>query len=508
VPGPLNDRRFGRWPVVGVCLLFAAGCAGGPRRTTAELAQADDPWFRAGEEALDRAEAVKPILGRAKNVILFIGDGLDVPTVTAARIYEGQGRGEPGEENMLSFERLPHRALLKTYNTNQQVADSAGSGTALLSGIKTKAGIVGLDQNVARGDCAGSKGHEVSSLFDLAQHAGLATGIVTTARLTHATPAAAYGHSPERNWESDADMPPRATEEGCTDLALQLIEDDVGSSLQIALGGGRSYFLPDEAQDPEGVSGMRGDGRNLIEEWRRKHPAGTFVWSREQLAAVRPADRPVLGLFEGDHMQFESDRERAAEPSLTAMTSKALDVLEESEDGYLLLVEAGRIDHAHHYDNAYRALAATVQLANAVELALERTDPDETLIVVTSDHGHTMRISGYPTRGNPILGLVVGNDSSGRPRTSPARAGDGKPYTTLSYANGPSAPRAGGRSDLSGVDTGAPNFQQPAAVPLGMETHGGSDVPAYAQGPMAHLLSGTAEQNYVFNVIRRAAGLD
>ena len=188
------------------------------------------------------------------------------------------------------------------------------------------------------------------------------------------------------------------------------------------------------------------------------------------------------------------------------MTAAALDLLSTSDEGYLLLVEAGRIDHAHHENNAYRALADTVELAHAVQEAVDRTDPEDTLIVVTSDHGHTLTISGYPTRGNPILGLVVGNDASGRPLRTPTLGFDGKPFTTLSYANGPSAGR-GARSDLGGRDTGAVDFQQPAAVPLSLETHGGADVPAYARGPMAHLLSGTAEQSYVFNVIRYAAGL-
>lgn len=489
--------------------LLAAGCAGGTRRAAPEPVQESDAWFRAGEAALERAEKRRPIDGPAKNVILFIGDGLDVPTVTAARIYEGQLRGQPGEENSLSFEELPHRALLKTYNTNQQVADSAGSGTALLTGVKTKAGVIGLDQDVIRGECLSAEGQELTSLFRIAQEAGLATGIVSTARLTHATPAAAYGHTPERNWESDADMPPRAIEEGCIDLARQFVEGDVGSSLEVALGGGRRYFLSDEADDPEGVMGMRGDERDLIAEWKKAHPGGRFVWNREELVQTDPArDVPLLGLFEGDHMQFESDRNHASEPSLTTMTSKALDILERSDGGYLLLVEAGRIDHAHHYDNAYRALAATVELSEAVEHALERTDPEETLIIVTSDHAHTMTIAGYPTRGNPILGLVVGNDTAGNPAKTPTLAADGKPYTTLSYANGPSAPRTGGRPDLRGFDTTTPDFQQPALVPMAMETHGGSDVPSYAYGPMADLLTGTAEQSYVFHVMRRAADLD
>lgn len=483
----------------------ALGCSTAETRKASAPRQESNAWYRAGEEALARIDATRRIEGPAKNVILFVGDGLDVATVTAARIFEGQLRGQPGEENLLSFETFPHRALLKTYNTNQQVADSAGAGTALLAGVKTKAGIIGLDEDAVRGDCASVTGHELTSLFGLAQAAGLGTGIVTTARVTHATPAAAYGRSPERNWETDAEMPAEALEQGCEDLALQMVVGDVGSSLDVALGGGRQAFLP--ASEQGSMQGERADDRNLIDEWRKAHPSGTYVGTREELLALETSGGgPVLGLFDDSHMMFEADR-TAAEPSLTEMTAAALDVLSEREEGYVLLVEAGRIDHAHHYDNAYRALTSTVELAHAVELAVERTDPDDTLIVVTSDHGHTLTLSGYPTRGNPILGLVVGNDASGAAQDAPTPASDGKPYTTLSYANGPSARREGPRRDLSGVDLTAPDVQQPSLVPLAMETHGGADVPSYAVGPGAHLLTGTEEQSYVFHVLRHAAGL-
>ncbi len=489
-------------------LCFVVACSASGRSAPKSLPQSDDVWFQQGERTLAEARARRPIGGRAKNVVLFVGDGLDVSTVTAARIFAGQRRGASGEENVLAFERLPYRALLKTYNTNQQVADSAGAATALLSGVKTKAGVIGLDDGALRGDCASAAGHEVASLFDLAQAAGMATGIVTTTRFTHATPAAAYAHSPERNWEADSDMPAQAREAGCVDLARQFVESDVGAGVHVALGGGGAYFLPTSARAPDGEPGRRTDGRDLIEQWRQRHPDGRFVSTREELLAVDPARTPwLLGLFGADHMAFEADRDRKVEPSLAEMTARALDLLAAREDGFLLLVEAGRIDHAHHYDNAYRALAGTEELARAVSVVLERTDAAETLVIVTADHGHTMTIAGYPTRGNPILGLVTENDDAGRPRAVPSLARDGKPYTTLSYANGPSAPR-GARVDLDAVDTTAPGFQQPAAVPLGLETHGGADVPAYAEGPMAHLLVGTAEQSYVFQVVRHAAGFD
>ncbi len=159
---------------------------------------------------------------RAKNVILFVGDGMGVSTVTAMRILAGQRAGKSGEDHVLPFETFENTALIKTYNSNQQVPDSAGTATSLLSGMKTKAGFIGMGPTAFRGDCQSSKGAEIRTLLEMAAEAGLSTGIVTTARLTHATPAAAYAHSPERGWEADSDMPEIERAAGCRDIARQL----------------------------------------------------------------------------------------------------------------------------------------------------------------------------------------------------------------------------------------------------------------------------------------------
>src|SRR5690606_23618589 len=129
--------------------------------------------------------------GKARNLIVFLGDGMGLTTVTAARILEGQRHGVPGEEHALAFEDFPHTALAKTYNTDAQTPDSAGTMTAIASGVKTRIGHVGVGPGVASGDCAGMAGHELLTVLQLAESAGLATGIVTSTRLTHATPAAA-----------------------------------------------------------------------------------------------------------------------------------------------------------------------------------------------------------------------------------------------------------------------------------------------------------------------------
>ena len=139
----------------------------------------------------------------AKNVILFIGDGMGVSTITAARIYDGQTKGMDGEENVLSFERFPNLALIKTYNTNQQVPDSAGTATAMLTGTKTRAGVINIGPNARRSSCESARANPLTTIVDEAKRRGLSAGVVTTTRLTHATPATMYARSAERDWEGN-----------------------------------------------------------------------------------------------------------------------------------------------------------------------------------------------------------------------------------------------------------------------------------------------------------------
>jgi alkaline phosphatase len=218
-------------------------------------------------------------------------------------------------------------------------------------------------------------------------------------------------------------------------------------------------------------------------------------------------------------MQYEVDRmnDIAGEPSLAEMTAKAINVLDNNEKGFFLTVESGRIDHAHHAGNASNALTDTIELAKAVKTAVEATNEEETLIIVTADHSHVFTIAGYPKRGNPILGKVVGVRSE-----EPSLAKDGMPYTTVGYANGLGYRDLGnetnadatysegamaGRIDLTSVDTTASGFHQETTVPLGSETHAGEDISVHAVGPSAHLIQGTVEQSVIFHLINRALGL-
>jgi alkaline phosphatase len=486
---------------------------------TAAAAAAGD----AARAAVERNARLEPDRRRARNVILFLGDGMGVATVTAARILEGQQKGLRGEENELAFEKFPYLAHSKTYQANQQVPDSAPTMSSIVTGRKTNDGSISVAPEVLGNDFAAAARPEnrPRTILERAEERGLWTGVVSTARLTHATPAACYAHSPARDIESDLDlekMGPEALASGYPDIARQLLDfrvqpvpmngkESVG--LEVAMGGGRSKFLRSTDADPE-YADRKGErkARNLTEEWTSR--GGAFVFDKKGFDALDPAATgPVLGIFEPSHMQFELDREkdRGGEPSLAEMTEKAIRILQRGPNGYFLMVEGGRIDHAHHGGNASRALHDTVALSRAVERAVQVAG-DDTLIIVTADHSHVLTMSGYPTRGNPILGLVVGNDGdTGLPETSPDKAADGKPYTTLGYMNGPGAPKEA-RADLTGVDTAAPDFLQQALVPLSSETHGGEDVAIYARGPHAHLVGGTMEQNAIFWVMARALGMD
>src|SRR5690606_1421598 len=205
-------------------------------------------WFRDGAA---QAAARGAMEGRARNVILFVGDGMSLATVAAARIHQGQLRGAPGEENRLSWEHFPATALSKTYNTDQQTPDSAGTMSAMATGAKTRAGMISVAQSMHFGDCSGLEEGRLLTLWELAAEAGMATGVVTTTRLTHATPASTLAHSPSRNWENDTQVPEQARAAGCTDIARQMIENPYGTGPRVMLAGGRAHLMTTAQADPE-----------------------------------------------------------------------------------------------------------------------------------------------------------------------------------------------------------------------------------------------------------------
>uniref|UniRef100_A0A5F9C658 Alkaline phosphatase n=1 Tax=Oryctolagus cuniculus TaxID=9986 RepID=A0A5F9C658_RABIT len=458
-------------------------------------------WYQKGREALDAARELQHIKTAAKNLILFLGDGMGVSTVTATRILKGQMTGNLGPETPLAMDHFPYLALSKTYNVDRQVPDSAGTATAYLCGVKANYRTIGLSAAACYNQCNTTQGNEVLSVMYRAKKAGKSVGVVTTMRVQHASPAGTYAHTVNRNWYSDADMPASARQEGCQDIASQLVSN---MDIDVILGGGRKYMFPKGTPDPEyptdpSQNGTRLDGRNLVEEWLTKHQGARYVWNRTELLQTTqdPSVTQLMGLFEPSDMKYEIQRDHERDPSLMEMTEAALHLLSRNPCGFYLFVEGGRIDQGHHEGNAFWALTEAVMFDSAIERAGQLTSEQDTLILVTADHSHVFTFGGYTGRGCCIFGLA------------PDKAQDGKNYTSILYGNGPGYAISNGiRADVTEDESKDPGYRQQAAVPLSSETHGGEDVAVFARGPQAHLVHGVQEQSYVAHVMAFAACLE
>lgn len=332
----------------------------------------------------------------------------------------------------------------------------------------------------------------------MAQEAGKATGIVTTTRLTHATPAASYAISPDREFESDAWTP-----EGCTDIAQQLIYGDTGKNFKVQLGGGSREFFP-ETVEVHGKKGNRKDGRFLLREWeneRKKNGTAKYVLDRDQLLAIDATRIDyLLGAFQSSHLSYHLVSDKTVEPTLKEMTAKAIEILKKEPNGFVLLVEGGLIDQGHHQNYAQIALDETVEFEKAVDYVKSVTNEDDTLLVVTADHSHVFTVGGYPERQNDILGI---GDFARE---------DSLPLLTLNYANGMGYfdhfdLENGGRLNPDDMKTNEPYFRFPATVPLDLETHGGDDVGVFSVGPWADLFVGNYEESYLFHAMMYATCL-
>jgi alkaline phosphatase len=438
--------------------------------------------------------------GEAKNVIFFLGDGMGPVTVTASRIYKY------GEAGKLAMETLPRTARVKTYSLDAQTTDSAPSMAAYMTGVKMRNEVLSMDGNTkaiapgkdavtgvsnAVNNCpASGNGAPVTTVLEQAIAKGKATGVVSTARLTHATPAATYAHICHRDTEYE--IARQATPGGAGYNAA------LGKGIDVLLGGISSYWRPFNATStPKG----RPDGRDLVAELQGQG----YAYASDLASLDAAAGGKIIGLFDQalaqGHMSYELDRDPAKEPSLAQMTVKAIDALAKNANGYFLMVEGGRIDHALHGTNAKRALAETIAFDDAIKAALAKVDLANTLVVVTADHDHTMAFNGYSPLGNDILGKSRDIKSK-----QLSKAADGLPYTTLVFGNGIGARKAV-RDDLTNVDTaGDKNYLQEVAVPLGSETHGGGDVMLFAAGAGSALFKGTVDNTKVYGMMKSALG--
>jgi alkaline phosphatase len=446
----------------------------------------------------------------AKNVIFFLGDGMGPVTVTSARIYGGEKAGlTVPEKYKLTMEQMKYSARVRTYSQDAQTTDSAPGMAGYITGSKSKNEVISMSpdtnpnapdgtQYMVNGDStcpATGNGTPVDTLLEIMKAQGYGTGVVSTTRITHATPATTYAHVCNRNAENT--------------IATQMVPGGTGyntklgtDGLDVVLGGGRRHFLP------KGTGSSRTDARNLIDEMKAK--GYTYVQTGTALSNVNTATtNKLLGLFNSSDMNYELDRVKndVNEPSLAQMTEAAINILSRNSKGYFLLVEGGRIDHALHGTNAKRALEDTLAFDAAIKKALEKVNLSETLVVVTADHDHVMAFNGYPKIGNPILGVVRNYTGA----DEPAKASDGKPYTTLVFGNG-GGPRLADRDDPTGagIDTKSDDYLQEVGVKLGSpgaETHGSGDVMLFADGPGSQRLKGTINNIDVFGKLKTALGL-
>lgn len=407
-------------------------------------------------------------MANAESVVYFIGDGMGPAQVTAARIYKTGAGGEG-----LHVDAMDQAGLVRTWAANNMVTDSAAAGTALASGVKTNIFSVGVD----------AEGNPVESMLVKARRKGMSTGIISTARITHATPAAFYAHTRNRLAEPA--------------IAVQLIES---GDWDLAMGGGRQFFMTNLQMDGEtDEKGRRGDGRDLLQEAADK--GIRLVQTREQFEALardvasgEDEIGRVLGLFNADHMAYEIERSSDVwgEPSLREMTEIAIDILDDNPNGYFLVVEGGRIDHAAHEGFGKLMITETVALDDAVAAALASGADDNSrpLVVVTADHETGgLAINGYDSleiQGDALLTSTkaVGNE-------------------ILTFASGPGAKRPEGD-----VDRADPRYRQPALSFSDSSAHTGVDVGVYAHGPGSEAFTGTMDNTDVAKKIMAVLGVE
>ncbi|MPQ59621.1 alkaline phosphatase [Duganella sp. FT27W] len=441
--------------------------------------------------------------GEAKNIIFFLGDGMGPTTITAARIYKY------GEDGSLTMDTLERTARIKTFSADAQTTDSAPSMAAYMTGVKMNNEVISMSAetvatnpgrdangNLGVNNCAATNGTAAPTILELAKAKGKAVGTITTTELTHATPATAWSHICNRNAQYH--------------IAAQLVPGGagfntaLGDGVDVLMGGGRNHFTPYGAGNTTG----RADGRNLLTELAAK--GYTVAANKTEMNAA--TGKKFIGLYSTrSHLEYELDRtatpplgEGASQPSLAEMTVKAMDLLAQNTNGYFLMVEGGRIDHALHGTNAKRALSDTIAFDDAIKAALAKarlTDPTlaNTLIVVTADHDHTLAFNGYGKRGNPILDINRGYRDG-----LPAKDADGKTYTTLVFGNGPNRPNL--RDNLDSTTVLADNYLQETGVRLSSETHGGGDVKLFATGAGAKPFKGTLDNTKVFGLLKTAFG--
>ncbi|MGL6100170.1 MAG: alkaline phosphatase [Fusobacteriaceae bacterium] len=304
-------------------------------------------------------EEVKP--GFAKNVIFLIPDGSSSTVSTLARAVYNDGES-------LNIDALAS-GMVKTYNSDTFIADSAPAGTALATGWKTQDKLIGVKPKAAilKGARVPLPGDELSpaaSVLEAAKLNGKAVGIVVTSEVLHATPADFTSHSIHRNNYS------------------VIGEQQVHQNLNVVFGGGKSYLKKDVATNAN--SKKRTDGEDMLESL--KSNGYKIIETLDEMKTLNKDF--VWGLFAEKDIPYDLDRDKNTVPSLAQMTEKAIELLSKDEDGFFLMVEGSKVDWAGHANNPVAITSEFMAFDKAVGVALEYAKKNsDTLVVVVTDHG-------------------------------------------------------------------------------------------------------------------------
>ena len=288
---------------------------------------------------------------KVKGIILLIGDGMGMNQVRSADLYSRYLLNKG-----LAIDSIVTCGSTTTYSADSEVTDSSSAATAMYTGHKINNGVINILPD----------GRDLFTIGHAAKKAGLSVGVVTTTRMTHATPAALYSRSPHRDCEAY--------------IAEQLPD----FSPDVALGGGKQYFIPQNE-----TGSKRKDAKNLIGTMKSK--GYQYVTNMSELKALDPKTDKLFGLFAASHMDYALDRENeptlGTHPTLADMTKTALSIVEKNPKGFFIMIEGGRIDHACHRHDIKATIYEMLDFDAAVNVALEfrKTHPD-VLVLVTADH--------------------------------------------------------------------------------------------------------------------------
>ena len=292
--------------------------------------------------------------GSAKNIIFLVSDGMSNGTLSIADQYLRWKEGKRSHWMQLYLDQRGRRGLMDVASLDSIVTDSAASSAAWGCGHRVNNGSVNI----------GPDGTHHTPILPLARASGKATGLVTTTTVTHATPAGFAANVPTRQQEAE--------------IAEQYLERE----FDIILGGGRNHFEP----------GRRDDEQDLTGKFAEKGYA--VVRTRAELDDIPLRQRKILGLFANGHLRYELDRVNTPSikrdvPSLSELTTRALRALSRNEDGFILQVEGGRVDHAAHSNDIGGLIFDQLAFDEAIGVALEfhAANPD-TLVIITTDHGN------------------------------------------------------------------------------------------------------------------------